>query len=991
MTVSAAAISGADYYAADNYYTGEQEGPSSWGGRGAAALGLVGTVGAEMFARVLDGTLPNGDQLERSADGTRSNGVDLTFSAPKSVSLVAMIGGDARVSAAHARAVEQTMAWAEERFATARAGKGGREHIATGNLVYAAFHHDLSRKLDPQLHTHVAIANATERPDGAWRALHNRPLWQNSPLIGAAYHAQLRANLAQLGYETVITGRHGQFEISGISREAITAFSARREEIRARAEALGISSPKGREAVTLRTRDAKQAGDAVAARTLWAEKAVAHRDGIDRVVTAALEQSRPRSLLQSIIAWGEALLERVTHAFGPRPEPLMSGGDRVRGGVQLAASYSVAAGVRHVAERQASFEEGALLNAALGFAEKGATVREIETRMGVLVREGVLIRGRATSVHAERLTTRDLLQTERELVKAARDGAGAGQPLMTPEQVRAELAVAEERAGLSLSDEQVRGLSSLLAGTNRIQVIQGDAGTGKSTLFAFASEIAAEAGKSVVFLTAQGSLVAAMRESGLDAHTVASVLGPAGSARPVRDLATQALLGGRLVVVEEASMLSSRQMAGLIALAQQAGAAKLALVGDIAQIGAPEAGRPLALLQQEGAPTERLAENRRQQTPELRAAVEHARAGDISAVFEVLGNRVREDRSPAHAAARHYLSLDPPERERTAVLTSGHVLREQVLDAVRAGLLREGALGRGALTLCSLDRLNLTREELRQIANWAPGMQLDLYRRQAGLEPGSYRVGQVSHESQLVQLERGGAEHHLDPATLHPSGSGAALSVPGELEVRTGDRLLFTAADRDRELVNGTRATCIGIDGTDLHLRVGTRDLVLGEDDPMRERLGHASVLNMHRAQGITVDRAITVMHSENRLLNSTSLHYVLQTRAWEDVVLFTDDREELRSSIESSPDHVPHALDLAPELADAGGERFDPATGELRQPEQGRSLPTPADQFAREMARLFDPPPPAREPVREPIRERTREEPNRGIDDQEIDYDFER
>lgn len=985
MTVSAAAISGSDYYAADNYYTGDQEGPSSWGGRGAEELGLTGTVEAEMFARVLDGTLPNGAQLERSAGGTRSNGVDLTFSAPKSVSLVAMIGGDARVAAAHARAVEQTMAWAEERFATARAGKGGREHIATGNLVYAAFHHDLSRKLDPQLHTHVAIANATQRPDGAWRALHNRPLWQNSPLIGAAYHAQLRANLAQLGYDTVITGRHGQFEISGISREAITAFSARREEIRARAEALGISSPKGREAVALRTRDAKQAGDAVAARTLWAEKAVAHRDGINRVVASALEQSRPRSLLQSIIAWGEALLERVTHAFRPRPEPLMTGGEKARGGAQLAAAYSVAAGVRHVAERQASFEDGALLRAALGFAEKGATVREIEARIGLLVREGVLIRGRSASIHAGRLTTRDLLQTERALVKAAREGAGAGQALMSPEQVRTGLGAVEGRTGLCLSDEQVRGLDSLLVGLNRIQVIQGDAGTGKSTLFAFAREIAAQAGRSVVFLTAQGSLVAAMRNAGLDAHTVASVIGQTGSRAAKCDPATKALLGGRLVVVEEASMLSSRQMAGLIAITEQAGAAKLAFVGDAAQIGAPAAGRPLALLQQEGAPTERLAENRRQQTPELRAAVAYAREGNIGAVFAVLGDRVCEDRSPARAAARHYLSLTPAERERTAVLTSGHVLREQVLAAIRTGLMQEGTLGWQALGLRSLDRLNLTREELRQIAHWAPGMQLDLYRRQAGLEPGSYQVAQVSHADHLVQLRRNGKEHYLDPASLHPSGLGAALSVPGEMEVRTGDHLVFTAADHSRELVNGTRAICIGIEGADLHLRVETRDMVLGEGDPMRDRLGHAAVLNMHRAQGITVDRALTIMHSENRLLNSTSLHYVLQTRAREEVVLFTDDREELRSSIENSPGHVPHALDLAPELADGGGERFDPATGEVREPAQDRSQPTAADLFAREMARLFNEPAPAKAPVRE------RDEPQREMDDQEIDYDFER
>ena len=156
------------------------------------------------------------------------------------------------------------------------------------------------------------------------------------------------------------------------------------------------------------------------------------------------------------------------------------------------------------------------------------------------------------------------------------------------------------------------------------------------------------------------------------------------------------------------------------------------------------------------------------------------------------------------------------------------------------------------------------------------------------------------------------------------------MAVPGTMEVREGDRLLFTATDKALGVVNGTRVTCSAIADQTVSLTDGKRNIVLGPGDAMRERLGHAAVLNMHRAQGLTVDRAITVMHSENARLNSQNLHYVLVSRAREDLTLITDDRERLIQSIEDHPGSSAHAADLAPELARKDGEQFDPRTGEL-------------------------------------------------------------
>jgi hypothetical protein len=159
--------------------------------------------------------------------------------------------------------------------------------------------------------------------------------------------------------------------------------------------------------------------------------------------------------------------------------------------------------------------------------------------------------------------------------------------------------------------------------------------------------------------------------------------------------------------------------------------------------------------------------------------------------------------------------------------------------------------------------------------------------------------------------------------------------------------------------------TVTGIEGDTLHLANQEREYRIGPDDPARGLLGHAAVINMHRAQGITVDRAITVMSSGDRLLNSESLHYVLQTRAREELTLVTDNKEALQDSIEGHRGEPAHALDLAPELRDAGGERFDPKTGELLS-DPAVKEPSAAQVFERAMAQEFpevrEKPEPARE-----------------------------
>lgn len=258
--------SAAGYYTdQDNYYVlGSME--ERWAGKGAEQLGLQGAVDKDVFTRVLEGRLPGGADLSRQQDGTNKHrpGYDLTFSAPKSVSLMAMLGGDKRLIDAHNRAVTEAVRQVESLASTRVMTDGQSETVLTGNLVVALFNHDTSRDQEPQIHTHAVVVNAT-RHDGEWKTLSSdkvgktgfiENVYASQVAFGKIYRALLKDDVESLGYKTEVVGKHGMWEMTGVPVEA---FSSRTQTIR---ETVGDdASLKSRDVAALDTRKSKQKVD----------------------------------------------------------------------------------------------------------------------------------------------------------------------------------------------------------------------------------------------------------------------------------------------------------------------------------------------------------------------------------------------------------------------------------------------------------------------------------------------------------------------------------------------------------------------------------------------------------------------------------------------------------------------------------------------------------------------------------------------------------
>ena len=342
------------------------------------------------------------------------------MSAPKSVSLMAMIGGDERIVSAHDRAVRTTLGWIEKNAILTRmqdsgtnpgqaGASGAMIHAGDQKTVVATFRHDTSRNLDPQLHTHCVIANMVQGGDGKWRTMVNDGLYRQQKAISAIYRAELAEGLARLGYGIERTHSDGRFEIEGVPRETIEAFSTRRAEIEAAMKARGFDAPADNKRIAdraaLMTRAAKRDMDKGALRQVWEKQAATLGFSPEPVLEGAREREPETS------TWGAASRESI-----------LAGNEYF---VTDAVNWAVA----HLSERQAVFSHADLLASALSYEPGSATVAEAEWTVEVLERDGKL-HGAIGPEHGRHWATEAAVAREWETVGLMRAGKDAGERVM---------------------------------------------------------------------------------------------------------------------------------------------------------------------------------------------------------------------------------------------------------------------------------------------------------------------------------------------------------------------------------------------------------------------------------------------------------------------------------------------------------------------------------------------------------------------------------
>ena len=977
MVVSIGAVAspaqGISYYERDGYYAKddpEHRRSSAWAGKGAADLGLDGPVDPETFRAVLAGEVPDGSgkRLGRIAkDGSRVHrpGRDLTFSAPKSVSLAALAGGDARVVKAHDRAVARALAWVEGNAAETRLRdpETGRM-VRAGNqkTVAATFRHDTSRNLDPQLHTHAVLANMVKGGDGKWRTMANEALYRRQKLIGMIYRSELANGLSRLGYGIEKSHADGRFEIAGVAREVIEAFSTRRAEIEAAVAERGAkdtaADPRLAERAALMTRAHKRDVDKSELRESWQRQAAELGFDARRLAAEALGRGSSRS------AGANRDAQTMKGAPGVDAGRTRDPGAG-SGATPPLAAEAAAWAAAHLAEREAVFSRADLLAATLAWRPGAVSVGEAEKEVQKMLSNGTLHAAPALA-SGDGLTTDKALADERETIGLMRAGQKRGRPVMRGWMVSARL-----RRG-PLTEGQREAVKLILGTKDRVVGVQGYAGTGKTHMLKRVRALAEKTGHRMVGLAPSASAVQTLgSEAGIETETLQRFLARNAGVAEGRltkkgEREMRAAFEKTVLVVDEGSLASTVQARNLLRIANTLRIPRVVLVGDSKQLDAVDAGKPFAQLQDAGMKMATMDRIMRQRDADLKAAVEASLAGEIGKAFDRLGSNVAEVKPDniAGAVAARWLRLSAKERERTGVMAPSHALRQAINGHIRERLARESRLHGSAFEGQRLVSRGYTNAQKALSGNYAQGDVVVFHRpyKRIGVEKGDERrVIGVDQNKREVLIDGGEAGEAVRwrPGEIAGRRGGSEVYRAEGIELRAGDRIRWTRNNKGLGLVNSRTAEVSEVhDGRVTFRLEDGKKLELSRGDPQLRHLDHAWASTVHAFQGRTVDNVIAAMEATHPHLTTQKSFYVEISRARDRAELVTDDAKALREQLEAVTGERISALEGIGAMGRVVPEKSEEA---VRTPE-GQANPDFGKQESVPKPRVRDREPPVRE-----------------------------
>ena len=817
---------------------------------------------------------------------------DATFSAPKSVSLTALVGGDEAVRQAHRDSVKVALN-EMEKFVQARMG-GNHLPETTGKWVATTFEHDSARPVNgyaaPQLHTHAVFFNLTETKNGEARALQPHELYRSQQYATAIYRSELALRFKGQGYE-IERGKSGQPEIAGYTREYLAASSPRSQQIQAYLEQQGVKGAGAAQIAAHQTRDDKLPGIA------HAEMQRMHKEMAERF------GNQPEQVVQ-------AAHSNEVERDVPSRQPLES-----------ALTYAQDKNL----ERHAVTDERDLMRDALKRSMGEAGFGDVRERFEKRIESGSLIEVEGKSP-ARAFTTEKMIQYERDNVSEMRKGQGQHGVL-----VNFETWQSVQQNHTHLSASQRTAVEQTLATQDKIVGLEGVAGAGKTTSLSAIREAAEREGYQVIGLAPTSRAAHKLAESGIESHTLQRQL-----------IRNEPPTDGqkRIFVIDESSLASTKQMNEFFHRLHTSD--RVLLVGDTRQHEAVEAGRPYKQLQEAGMQTARLGEIVRQKDPSLKAAVEQLARGDVFGGVASLDQQGRVHEIVNHqermsAIAREY-SRHP---EGTLVISPDNESRRELNSLIHRELQNGGDVNKDEHKLRVLEsRQEMTGADRQWAGQYEPGDVLRYSRgsRTEGIAPGEYaRVIGVDPKENRITIER--ENRSARKPTIRDASQGVSVHREAEREFSNGDRVQFTAPSRELHVANRDLGTVEHVNSQgDLRIRMDSGQEVRFN---VREHphLDYGYAVTSHSSQGQTADRVLIHVDTEkSELLVNNRFAYVSVSRAQHDAHIYTNDGRNLSRSL-SRESSQRTATEVVQELAVPKAESVGPRGGRPSEEEQSHSL----------------------------------------------------
>lgn len=869
-------ISPGDYYGKDS---AEMKG--QWHGRGAQMLGLSGEVNQADFFSLCDNTNPvTKEQLTPRMRGDRRVLSDVTFDAPKSVSLALEIGGengtgDARILPAMQDAVRETMAQMELAAQTRVRKNGGDTDRVTGNMIWAEHVHRTTRPVDgvpePQLHIHATVINATyDSVEKKWKAVQLSDLFRDKGYYQAAFHTRLAAKLKQLGYAIEKDGN--SFKLAGIDRGAVEKFSHRTAVIEAEAERLGITDAKAKGELGRRTREKKS--------------------------------KSPVGMSELRAEWNSRLAPEERRALRSAADGL------VKGDAPITPEQAKEYALEHSFTNASAVSEKRLQAEALTYGVGSIRPEDVSD---IALHAQVLGETRNGQFMA---TTKTVLRDEVAMLQFAKDGQRKFSPFVNAAQM-------PEGALDGLSAEQKKAALHVLLSRDTVTGVVGHAGTGKTRMMrSTINALESGSGKKVyVFAPSSQASRGVLKKEGFEnAETLEMLL---------KNEKLQQATHGQVIWVDEAGLVSSKDMRRLMEVAKKGGN-RVILSGDYTQHSSVEAGDAFRLLEKDaGVRLARLTDIRRQTEPGYKKAVESIAESSGRAAqkgFDTLDKMgcVIEATGPERHSLLVADYLDAALDGKSAlIIAPTHSEGRKLTDELRQALKQRRALGeeRAFIARRSTGWTDAQKGDAR---NYEAGMVVEFHQNARGFTRGDKAVVTESGNGILLQKQDG------TRAAL-PVDKAARFEVyrTGEVAIACGDRIRITrnalvkveGQTKTMRLNNGDIFT---VEGFTKH-----GDIRLEKGKLLPKEFGHFSlgyVDTSYASQGKTVDRVFIATGNESLPAANQQQWYVSASRGREMAKIYVESKDDVRDAIARAGQRLSAVELTGTKLRDSWGKRISQA-----------------------------------------------------------------
>ncbi len=841
-----------DALAKADYYLGDQELPGFWQGKLADRLGLDGLDMKKAFYDLCENINPaTGGHLTPRTKEDRKIGYDINFHCPKSVSILHGLSQDDHILTAFQDSVTEVMRNIEDDAKTRVRLDRQKAERATGELAWAQFTHLTARPLDgkppdPHLHSHCFVFNATwDDAEQRIKAGEFRDIKRDMPFYQAQFHKVLSDKLTDLGYGIRRTDM--SFEIEGVPQQVLDLFSKRTDAIGRVAKEQGITDARELDALGARTRAKKQKGHSMEElKADWlAQISELGKDGeSDKMVRHAPEKDMPS------LTGAQCLDHAVKHCF----ERASVIGDRRL----LETAY------RHGIGRSVS-----VADIAVAFREDTRLIHQSEGSRRVC-------------------TTKEVFSEEQRMVGLARQGKG-------------KLVAAYEKAPeIALNGQQAAAVSHVLTTSDRISIIRGAAGTGKTTLMTEAVKKFEAAGKKVTVVapTAQASRGVLKAEGFEDADTVARLIG---------DAKMQEKIKGQVLWVDEAGLLGNKDMMALLEFVTQHNT-QLILGGDTRQHRSVVRGDALRVLNTvAGIQTAEVSKIYRQQNAEYKAAVEDLSQGHVAKAFHKLDAMKAiieiDPNLVADRLVKDYMEALGNGKD-ALVICPTHAQGAEITKHIRNAMKETGLLGQKEIAVLQLVKTNLTEAEKADDRNFKDGQIVKFTQHVKGFKRGS--VWTVSKtESGAVMLVNANGETKAAPLDKPDR---YEVYTPQQISLSKGDKVLINANSFDRNgkrLENGDMLEVTAVKSNSLIMLRNSNGSMTYQVNQDFGHIAHAHCITSYASQGKTVKDVFIYQPAGTFPATDAKQFYVSVSRGKESVKVYTDDKEELLEYAQELGDRI--------------------------------------------------------------------------------------